>query len=254
MGAREFQAACEDESGQNLEWFFDQWVRSNRYLSYDIESKETARRDGMYVSRVKVKCGGTLRMPVPVEASFEDGTKMLRFTDRLADSTELVFESASPLAKVEIDPLGQLPLVVPPLDAGAKAVGEKIAALAWTGSGAEAHELFPRAKSANITDMDTWFKLAFALYDGKYYDEAMEAWHRVAELDKNPVRIFAALVWQGHMADLLGRREEALAFYTEALKRDPGFPIRHDQYGMKVGREWVEERLKEPFKRPEPPR
>jgi hypothetical protein len=60
---------------------------------------------------------------------------------------------------------------------------------------------------------------------------------------------FAALVWEGHLLDLLGRRTEAVAAYQEALKI-PGQPsMRHDQYGMTIDKKWVEERLKTPFQR-----
>ena len=57
-----------------------------------------------------------------------------------------------------------------------------------------------------------------------------------------------ALVWMGHLKDLSGKREEALKYYNEALKHDTGRTMQHDQYGMRISRQWVEERLKTPFK------
>ena len=60
---------------------------------------------------------------------------------------------------------------------------------------------------------------------------------------------FAALVWQGHLLDLLGRRAEAVARYQEALKF-PGSPtMEHSQYQLIINKQWVEERLKTPFER-----
>ena len=60
---------------------------------------------------------------------------------------------------------------------------------------------------------------------------------------------FGALVWMGIIKDLLGEREAALGFYREALKNDTGQTLQHDQYGLRIGKAWVEERLKTPFKR-----
>jgi len=60
---------------------------------------------------------------------------------------------------------------------------------------------------------------------------------------------FAALVWQGHLLDLMGRRAEAVTQYQEALKV-PGAPkMQHSQYNLTIDKPWVEERLKTPFER-----
>jgi aminopeptidase N len=118
LGADAFQRICEEESGENLSWFFDQWVRSNRYLSYEVSRQTSNEEDGAYVSRVQVTCRGTLKMPVPVEARFEDGTAQTKRTDRQLDVNELVFESDAPLRHVRLDPRGDLPMVAPPRSDG----------------------------------------------------------------------------------------------------------------------------------------
>jgi hypothetical protein len=58
-----------------------------------------------------------------------------------------------------------------------------------------------------------------------------------------------AIVWQGHLFDLLGRREDALRCYRQALAQGFTGPMRHDQYNMVIDRKWVEERLAMPFTR-----
>jgi hypothetical protein len=60
---------------------------------------------------------------------------------------------------------------------------------------------------------------------------------------------FGALVWQGHIMDLLGRRNDALLFYRRALDMDAGGQMLHDQYGLTVDRAWVKKRLQTPFVR-----
>ena len=114
LGAREFRAVCEQESCQDLGWFFDQWVNSNKYLSYEISSQKCEKKGNYYVSTVEVKCLGNLKMPIPLTAHFEDGTSLVKFTDSLLKTNNLKFESKAPLKEVELDPEGKLAMVVPP--------------------------------------------------------------------------------------------------------------------------------------------
>lgn len=242
LGVHEFQAVCEEGSGQDLGWFFEQWVNSNKYLSYEIFSKKCERKGDCYISEVEVKCLGDLKMPVPVEAYFEDGTSQLKFTDRLLGTNVLEFESESPLRKALLNPDGELAMV--------EKLSGKISALPNVGAGEEAVVLFGKAKETGLSDVRAWWKLGRTLYDGKYYTEALEAFQTTCDLSSNgSYRVFGSLVWQGHILDLLGRRDEAVARYREALKKDKNFKIRHDQYGIKINRQWVEERIRKPFKR-----
>ncbi|MFC2076329.1 M1 family aminopeptidase [candidate division KSB1 bacterium] len=114
LGVSEFQNICEQVSGQDLDWFFRQWVYSNRFLSYEIASQECKKANDQFITDVQVNCIGTLKMPVPVAAFFQDGTEQLKFTDRLLDVNHLLFESDALLTRVKIDPGGKLPLVIPP--------------------------------------------------------------------------------------------------------------------------------------------
>ena len=104
LGINDFKAVCEKETGQDLGWFFDQWVNSNKFLSYDISSQSCKKQVGHYIWQVEVKCLGDLKMPVPVVAYFEDGTSQSRFTDRLLYVNVLEFKSKSPLKEVRLDP------------------------------------------------------------------------------------------------------------------------------------------------------
>jgi tetratricopeptide (TPR) repeat protein len=116
----------------------------------------------------------------------------------------------------------------------------------WSGAGKSALVLFEKARVAKTGDFRTWAKLGLALYDGEFYPEALEAFSRAAELTDGGAWV---IVWQGHILDILGRREEALERYRKALERGKGLETQHDQYGMTINRQWVEERLRTPFRR-----
>jgi hypothetical protein len=255
LGAAEFRKIAEEESGQDLGWFFDEWVRSNRYLLYEVTSRASARVGDRHVSEVTVERVGPMKMPVPVVAYFEDGTSQVQFTDRLLGVNVLRFESSAPLADVSIDPDGELAVVDPPpgppeppttleeLEAG-------IRALPWTDVGPEVLSLFEAVKILKPSEPYLYFKLGLALYDAEHYADALEAFRALAALaGEDPGMSFITAVWQGHVLDLLGRRDEAVKAYREALERDTGGTHRHDQYGMVINRAWVERRIEEPFTR-----
>lgn len=244
-----FRTIAEEESGQNLDWFFEQWVRSSRYPSCRIVSQEMRKEGNGYLSTITVECIGTLKMPVPVGASFEDGTRQVQATDRLAAPAVLRFRSASPLKEVRLDPDGEIALVVPPPELSSQELSRRVDALPWSGVGKEALELYKSANEIDSKNGEVWGRLGLALYDGRYYPEALEAFRRAAPLipDKNYSAV--AIIWQGHVLDLLGRRQEAIAAYRQALETNPNPSMQHDQYGMRINRQWVEERIQKPFDR-----
>jgi hypothetical protein len=252
MGLSEFRSVCEQERGEDLGWFFDPWVNSNKYLAYGIAAQD-GRRDGdMYTTDVRVRCLGTLTLPVPVLACFEDGTSQRVFTNRLHDVDTLRFQSRAPLKEVRLDPEGVLPMVVPPPALRAQDLSRIIDELPYVGAGEKARDLFQQAKQSDYRDADNWCRLGIRLYDGKYYAEAMEAFEQVQIHGKNDRSgIAIALVWQGHLFDLHGQRDQAITYYQKALEKLPesGSLVQYDQYGIVFDRTWVQKRLEEPFRR-----
>jgi proline iminopeptidase len=94
-----------------------------------------------------------------------------------------------------------------------------------------------------LSDPGVLLRLGFALYDAKRYSEALVVFRRMEPVGDPGV----ALVWQGHMLDLLGQREESVATYRKALTMELG--TQHDQYGIILSKDYVEQRLKTPFSR-----
>jgi tetratricopeptide (TPR) repeat protein len=244
LGWREFQRVSEMESGQDLGWFFEEWVRSPESADYRVAGQECSPSGGKFECAVRVERLGAMRMPVTVAARFEDGSEQRARTDRLADMDELRFEADSALKSVVVEPDAAVALAEAPSRAQS-ALMSKVNEMPWTGAGEAALEAYHQARELKIDDENTWVKLGLLLYDGRYYPEALEVTTRLTGTDYR----FAALVWQGHLLDLLGRRAEAVASYQEALKV-PGSPsMKHSQYNLVIDKQWVEERLKTPFER-----
>jgi tetratricopeptide (TPR) repeat protein len=247
LGYRAFQAVCEAETGRSLEWFFDQWVRSGKYLDYRITSTEQHQEGQRHLAKVKVERKGTIAMPIPVLAVFEDGSRQVKYTDRLLAINRLQFESRSPLEEVILDPEGALAMLDESLPLSPEQLIRQIRALPYYQCEEDSRSYYSKATDLELEDLGSWNRLGMILFDQGHYQYAFHAFENVLTLDPPETYKFRALVWMGHLKDLLRQREEALRYYREALQAAQDQTITHSQYGMKLDKEYVEERLKTPF-------
>jgi proline iminopeptidase len=99
----------------------------------------------------------------------------------------------------------------------------------------------------------SFLRIGFALYDVENYEEALFVFERmqwVASEEKEQTYEAVALIWQGHMLDLLGRRDEAVSRYGQAAEMNLEDTWMHGQYDMKYSLSpYARERMKEPFQR-----
>jgi len=102
----------------------------------------------------------------------------------------------------------------------------------------------------NLRDL---LKTGFALYDKKKYEEALvvfKTMHSLAQKQQDKGYAAVALLWQGHMLDLLGRREEAISFYKKVVDLNINCIQHHANFRMKYAPSaYAAERIKQPFKR-----
>jgi tetratricopeptide (TPR) repeat protein len=153
------------------------------------------------------------------------------------------------LVEVVLDPDEVLPLLEALPKPTSQEVRREIAGLGWTGMGDKARQVFLRAQECGLEVADQWWKIGLVLYDGAYYVEALEAFQRAANLSQDTTRRVVSWVWQGHLLDLLERREEALESYQKAHETRFSGSVQHDQYGIVLDARWIEERLRRPFTR-----
>ncbi|MCP4157760.1 MAG: M1 family metallopeptidase [bacterium] len=254
LSTGDFQRVCEEVCGQNLDWFFSQWVYSSRFISYSIISQSCDNvpdKPGSYVSTVSVKNAGDMEMPIPVRAYFNDGSSQLLLTNRLLKEESLIFKSNAPLKEVKIDPDGILPNVVPVPEMSVTDLHRVVSKLKYSGQHQLALELFPEAVNLKYAKARGWLKLSFNLYDGKHYKEALIAFRNLEKFLSNPKGSWkmSALAWQGIIHDLTGNRPDALKCYKNALNYAKDKSMKHSQFNMTINAKWLTERLKSPFKR-----
>jgi len=85
------------------------------------------------------------------------------------------------------------------------------------------------------------------LYTKDRLPEAFSCFKKISELYKEGIYKFAGLGWMGLLKDLMGKREESLVYYREALKYDQERSMNHGPLEININRQWIEERLKVPF-------
>lgn len=249
----DFQVLCEEVSGEDLDWFFYQWLHTNRYLCYKIASTEQSKCGETYLVKVLVERLGDACMPIPVQATFQDGRKVILWTNRALRVTELTFTGKTPLQKVELDPEGRFPLLPPEsMDASkiSREVYRRWRASNWEGVA----QLFAEAKAKNVKNHVAWFLLGLSLYDVKSYEDSIEAFQRVCKLlkdDPSECLVAWSYIWQGHNLDLMGRRGEAITFYQKAIETGNKDTMQHGQYdiGPIDAVSWAKIRLTKPFTR-----
>jgi tetratricopeptide (TPR) repeat protein len=243
LGWKEFQRFCERESGRDLGWFFDQWVRSNAYLCYKIEAQDSTKEADGYLSTVKISKLGTMRMPVPVKAVFEDGTEAVRSTTPWLDVNVLTFKSQARLKEAVLDPERKLAMLDSPLPPISPQAAEALA-LGWE---EDSLLVYQAIKDQDIKNGRIWHKLGTDLFGAGRYAESFGCFEKLAHLEAGGFEKFLTLGWMGLLKDVMGKRAEALKYYAEALQFDTGGTMRYDQFRIQMDRKWVEERLKKPF-------
>lgn len=95
-------------------------------------------------------------------------------------------------------------------------------------------------------------QLAIMLVQTGNYRQARDCFQRITDnmnRVENPYAI-NALIWQGHLLDIEGKRQEAVEKYNTVLTAMQQYgrgPTRYDQWGIVLNKDWVMARLKEPF-------
>ncbi len=96
-------------------------------------------------------------------------------------------------------------------------------------------------------------RIGFAFYDTGDYAEALRVFVELEQLAQavgDPDRRAMALIWQGHMLDLMGRRQEAVALYQLVVEMGNTNGVRHDQYDLTYEYSaYAAERVRAPFQR-----
>jgi len=108
-GEAEFIAICERTSGQDLDWFFNQWL--HRTPTVDYQKGEVVKKqqpDGTWRTEVEIKRRGDGIMPVEVVLEHGDSSKIVQRWDGKSEFGKVVFETPEKPGRVVVDPNDQI--------------------------------------------------------------------------------------------------------------------------------------------------
>jgi hypothetical protein len=100
---------CEKNSGQQLDWFFGQWLQRTPVVDYkkgEIRKRQLA--NGKWQTEVEIERKGDGIMPVEVQVDLGDGQTMTKRWDGQAESGTLVFETPEKPGTVNVDPQNRI--------------------------------------------------------------------------------------------------------------------------------------------------
>ncbi|KKQ32825.1 MAG: hypothetical protein US49_C0005G0044 [candidate division TM6 bacterium GW2011_GWF2_37_49] len=113
-------------------------------------------------------------------------------------------------------------------------------------------ECYELAIQESPFDKSIWGPMAFHLIKNKCYEQALSSlinadeYMKQSSPDNWAMYNYFFKAWQGHMLDILGKRDEAIARYQIALQTLTSTPC-DDFFGIKINKQWIEEHLTKPF-------
>jgi tetratricopeptide (TPR) repeat protein len=134
--------------------------------------------------------------------------------------------------------------------------------LPWDGAGPEALEVYQEFVDENVEYVGQWQTLGIKLVGSGFWEQAFDCFQRCEKLlsHKESAEWLTASIWQGHIYDVWGQRDQALVKYEAALDVLQQYRVnnaaldivnyswvRHDQWGIVLSYKWIKERMEEPF-------
>jgi len=103
-----FRRLAEGVSGIDLGSFFADWLYGDARLDLAVDGFDATEADGRFATVVRLRRVGT-GLPVEVAATLADGSTVRRLWHAARDEGEVLFETASPVLRVQLDPDELLP-------------------------------------------------------------------------------------------------------------------------------------------------
>nr|BAL56218.1 aminopeptidase [uncultured Acetothermia bacterium]BAL59908.1 aminopeptidase N [Candidatus Acetothermum autotrophicum] len=102
---QDFIAVAEEVSAQELDWFFDIWLRTTKTVDFSLPVGTWRQlEDGQFETRLTILRQGEALAPVKVVLYLRDGSIVETRWDGQQTTAELTFKSASAPVQAEIDP------------------------------------------------------------------------------------------------------------------------------------------------------
>ncbi len=249
----DFVSVCNEVSQRDWMPFFYQWCYAKGCPGYRLVEFESKQGPNGWETAVTIRNTGTGIIRCPLELRMDGAVQEELFAIPGGREKTFLYSTAQKVVDVAIDP--RQTVYQEDLTEKRKSPEYLVKSVGY--GPASNREIAARYDATWLEQLgDAWLlcKTGFALYDVKRYEEALTVFEKMEEEAVGDQFITSvALIWQGHMLDLLGRRPEAVARYKKVagMGLDEN-TMRHDQFGIAyVPSPYARERINTPFIRVE---
>ena len=92
----DFVAVAEDQTGEDLSWFFDEWLKTKEFCDYSVAAVKK--------NKIVFRRRGEIAMPVDVQIELKDGTQIKKVLKGKEKIEELPIDNAKDIKRVTLDP------------------------------------------------------------------------------------------------------------------------------------------------------
>jgi aminopeptidase N len=211
----DFQRLAEQLYGQDLAWFFAEWLDTTGVPNLQVDYKIFRTRDGFRVSGSVSQDRDLFRMPLEIEAQ-SDGRTERTTVELSGKSTPFDVSTFSFPQKVVIDPDNKLLRDSDELRLKVQlTLGND---LKQKGDYVEAVRAYEEAIKLNPRKSIAHFRLAEVLFEQMNLQASANTFRDALNGDKDPKWIEVwCYIYIGKIYDILGQRQRAMAEYNKAL-------------------------------------
>ena len=216
----DFRASCEAAMGEELRYFFIQWVENNGAPEFKLDyTIFRTQKDGKQGFRVQGKITqdlDTFRMPVDLKIETE-GDPETRRVEVMGTSSEFSVDTFGKPKSVNIDPGNKVLRMNPQMRVDvAIRKGEQYVQIAEF---AEALKEYQRALDTQKTSSMAHYRVGEVFFLQHNYQSAANEFREALNGDNNPkwVEVWAH-IYLGKVFDITGQRDRAVNEYTQAQR------------------------------------
>jgi len=212
----DFRKVCEAAMGQELRYFFIQWVESNGAPEFKLEWTILRTQKGFRVQGKISQDLDTFRMPVDLKIETEGNPEEKRI-DVMGTSSEFSVDTFGKPKKVTIDPNNKVLRMSPQMRvAVAIRKGEQYVEVSEF---AEALKEYQRALDTQKNSSMAHYRVGQVFFLQNNYQSASDEFRKVGQGDLQPKWLEVwAHIYLGKIFDISGQRERAVNEYTLAQR------------------------------------
>jgi aminopeptidase N len=229
VATADFRAACEKEMGEELSYFFIQWVQSNGTPEFKLEYTIFRTAKGFRVQGKISQDLDTFRMPVDLRIETEGNPEVKR-VEVMGTSSEFSVDTFGKPKSIVIDPGAKVLRLSPQMRVDvAIRKGEQFVQI---GEFAEALKEYQRALDTQRTSSMAHYRVGEVFFLQHNYQSAANEFREALNGDNNPkwVEVWSH-IYLGKVFDITGQRERAVNEYTQAQRTRDNTQGAQDEVG-----------------------